>query len=125
MSWEARAQSFRAWMCGTRLSTYQVILGKADSSPVCGRPLTPALDDIRFHRPSACLSLQRFGAWRFWCFPLIALLRQGYSPKGEGYSEASLSPRGEDERSEGEGALPLLFAPVVLAFHSTLTDERR
>jgi len=28
---------------------------------------------IRFHRPSACLSLQRESAWRFWCFPRIAL----------------------------------------------------
>ena len=44
--------------------------------------------NIRFNRSPACLSLQIARSWRFWCFPLIALLRQGYeghfSPEGEG-----------------------------------------
>jgi hypothetical protein len=58
--------------------------------------------------------------------PFFAKATKGTSPPREkDNSEASLSPRGEDERSEGEGALPLLPAPVVLAFLSTLTDERR
>ena len=54
---------------GSVCRPFGVILGMADSDPACGRPLTPALEYIRFHRPSACLSLQRPGAWRFSCSP--------------------------------------------------------
>lgn len=58
--------------------------------------------------------------------PFFAKATKGTSsPREKDNSEASLSARGEDERSEGEGALPLRLAPVVLAFLSTLTDERR
>ena len=106
MSWEARAQSFRAWMYGKKLSTLRGHSGQ-------GRQRTRVREasnscyciHIRFHRPSACLSLQIARSWRSFCFPLIALLCQGYdghfSPKGEGYSVTSLSPVGRGRAKRG------------------------